>query len=120
MKPCFSKSAGLACAGLVMAMIATHAADPTSVQSASALQAVNAELGTAGSAIIYYTPGEDGYHVVATVQSAEPEPQVIRFTATLTAGQTAEISTPRGLGQPAAVIRIVRDGDQLRIEKPAG
>jgi hypothetical protein len=120
MKPSFMACAGFAaCVGI--AAVAAHAAGPTPVQSTSPLEAVDAALGTVGSATIYYTPAEDGYHVVATVQSAEPESQqVIRFTATLAAGQTAEISTPRGLGQPAAVIRIVRDGDQLRIEAPAG
>ena len=120
MKPALFAYAGFAaCAALAVSMVATHAADPSRFQTTRPLQAVDADLGGAGTATIYYTAAADGYHVVATVQSGEPEgQQVIRFTATLAAGQAAEISTPRGLGKPADVIRVVRDGDQLRIEKP--
>jgi len=120
MKPSLFACAGFAAfAGVAVSMVATYAADPSRFQPNKPLQAVDADLGSAGTATIYYTSAQDGYHVVATLQSGGPEgQQVIRFTTTLAAGQAAEISTPRGLGQPADVIRIVRDGDQLRIEKP--
>jgi hypothetical protein len=74
---------------------------------------------TGASALIYFTPGPDGYRVVTTVQSDDAEaPTVLRFIAILAAGQTTEVSVPQGPGQAPDAIVIRRVGDRLVVEEP--
>jgi len=69
------------------------------------------------SALIYFTPETDGYHVVATVQTDNSEAmKIFRFTAILAAGQSAEVSVPHEAGTAADVIVIKRTGDNLSVE----
>jgi hypothetical protein len=74
---------------------------------------------TGASALIYFTPETDGYHVVATVQSDDTEAMtVFRFTAVLAPGQTTEVSVPHGLGEKPDAIVIRRIGDRLTVDEP--
>jgi hypothetical protein len=74
-------------------------------------------FGTGASALIYYTEGVDGDHVVTTVQSDDTESmKIFRFISILAPGQTAEIPVPRELGQTADTIVIRRVGDRLLVE----
>jgi len=75
------------------------------------MQGKTVDLGTVGG-IVYYTIQPDGYHVVATLGTESP----IRFTATLSPEQAIALSTPRGLGEPAIQVRIMRRGEQLLVE----
>jgi hypothetical protein len=43
--------------------------------------------------ILFYVPGSDGYHVVATASSGERATQ-LRFSATLAPGQSVVFSVP--------------------------
>jgi hypothetical protein len=63
---------------------------------------------------LYYTTGDDGFRVVATLASGEVAP--IRLISTLTPGQSVTLSVPRGLGEPPATLVIWREGDTLRFE----
>src|SRR5215472_12474189 len=73
------------------------------------------DLGTMGG-IVYYTVQPDGYRVVATLGTDTP----VRFIATLTREQSVTLSTPRGVGEPAVEVRIMRRGEQLLVEGGAG
>ena len=73
---------------------------------------------TGASALVYYTEETDGYHVVATVQSEDPEAAtVFRFVTVLTPGQTAKLSVPHALGEAADAIVIRRIGDRLTVDQ---
>jgi hypothetical protein len=72
---------------------------------------------TGASALIYYTEGVDGDHVVTTVQSDDTESmKIFRFISILAPGQTAEISVPHELGQTPDTIVIRRVGNRLLVE----
>ena len=72
---------------------------------------------TGASALIYYTEGADGDHVVSTVQSDDTESmKIFRFISILAPGQTAEISVPHELGQTPDTIVIRRVGNRLLVE----
>ena len=72
---------------------------------------------TGASALIYYTEGVDGDHVVTTVQSDDTRSmKIFRFISILAPGQTAEISVPHELGQTADTIVIRRVGNRLLVE----
>jgi hypothetical protein len=84
------------------------------------LQGFRKEFGAGASALVYYTAERDGHHVVTTVQASEDEgAAVFRFTAVLADGQTSEVSMPRGPGQPAVTLKLIRQGARLRVEEPA-
>jgi hypothetical protein len=75
------------------------------------IEAKSFTLGTT-TGIVYYTVQPTGYRVVATLQSGET-PTVVRFVATLAPEQSVTLSSPRGVGEPAIEVRLVRHGDQL-------
>jgi hypothetical protein len=75
------------------------------------IQGKTIDLGTIGG-IVYYTIQPDGYRVVATLGTESP----VRFIATLSPEQSIFLSTPRGLGQPAMLVRIMRHGEQLLVD----
>jgi hypothetical protein len=62
--------------------------------------------------ILYYLPGGDGYHVVATVNSGE-RATPLRFSATLTPGQSVVFSVPGKIGEPEQRLEVVRTGDRV-------
>ena len=66
---------------------------------------------------VYYTVGEDGYRVVATL-AAGVEGLPIRFISTLHAGQRVVISVPQSVGQPSIDFEIMRNGDVLVVSEP--
>jgi hypothetical protein len=69
------------------------------------------DLGTIDGTV-YYTIQPDGYRVVATLGTESP----VRFIATLSTEQSIILSTPRGLGEPAIRVRIMRHGEQLLVD----
>ncbi len=71
-------------------------------------------LGTV-SGIVYYSPGAGGYRVVATMLDGA-DGTVVRFVATLAPEQSVTLSTPRGAGEPAIEVRLVRHGDGLFLD----
>jgi len=75
------------------------------------IQGKNIDLGAIGG-VVYYTIQPDGYRVVATLRTGSP----VRFIATLSPEQSILLSTPRGLGEPAIQVRIVRHGEQLLVD----
>ncbi|AGT10688.1 hypothetical protein [Paracoccus aminophilus] len=64
----------------------------------------------------YYVETPQGYHLVLTLGAEGASP--LRFETDLAAGQSVELSAPRGVNEPAQSIRITRDGDQLTIAPP--
>jgi len=67
---------------------------------------------------IYYHPTLAGYQVVITAGTADPH-SFVRFVSTLTPGQDAVVSVPRGEGQPALELRLRRVGDRVELQRPA-
>jgi hypothetical protein len=78
------------------------------------IQASTIDLGTAhGTA--YYVPEPNGYHVVATLDTGSSAP--VRFDTTLADGQSAKISVPTGIGQPAFESTFTRAAGRLVVRK---
>ena len=75
------------------------------------LQARNLGLGTVNG-VAYYTVGDAGYRVVATLAAGETGTPV-RFTATLSAGESVFVSVPRGVDEAALSVEIARLGDAV-------
>jgi hypothetical protein len=88
-------------------------------------QAFVTELGADTTAVSYWTSAPDGWHVVTTVDTVAGKDTdaerhaIVRFSATLDAGQSQLISVPAALGQESAVLRIRRLGDQIEMERVA-
>lgn len=64
--------------------------------------------------VLYYVPGGDGYHVVATVSSAD-RATPLRFIATLAEGQSVIFSVPGKIGEPERRLKVARSGDRLLV-----
>ena len=58
--------------------------------------------------VVYYTVTDTGYRVVATFAP-------LRVTATLTPGQSMEISVPNALGKAPTAMLIARTGNMLTL-----
>jgi hypothetical protein len=84
---------------------------------ADGLKPIEGESFTLGAVtgIVYYTEGAAGYRVVATMTDAT-DGTVVRFVATLAPEQSVTLSTPRGAGEPAIEVRLVRHGDKLSVD----
>jgi hypothetical protein len=86
-------------------------------------QGVTTELSGNASAITYWVNEADGWHVVTTVdtvtgQNGETEEHaVVRFASVLLPGQSQLISVPFAVGERQQVLRILRLGDQIEIER---
>ena len=61
---------------------------------------------------LYYVPDREGYRVVATIGSQDRS-MPLRFTATLTQGQSIVFSVPGKMGEPERRLRVVRTGDRV-------
>ena len=78
------------------------------------IQASTIDLGTThGTA--YFVPEPNGYHVIATLDTGASAP--VRFDTTLADGQSAKISVPTGLGQPAFEITFTRAAGRLVVRR---
>ncbi len=100
-------------AGFTLFAAAAHATDLVPTQT------LRYELDEDTSAMIAYSPGLDGYRVVATVQQVtEVENVLLRVTTVLSSGQWADVAVPRLPGEPRAAMRIVRNHDTVRVEAP--
>ncbi|MBS7545986.1 hypothetical protein [Ancylobacter oerskovii] len=105
----------LALAGglLAVAFIAPgFAAEKGSVRAATA-QTIN--IGYVHG-VAYYTPQQDGYHVVATLSVAGGAP--VRVAATLQPEQAVSFSVPGPEGATASVVEIARRGDGVTVTNP--
>jgi hypothetical protein len=95
----------------VLALGATVAAE---AQALKPLEASVLDLGAAhGTA--FYTAEPNGYRVVATLDTGSEKP--IRFGAILAAGQTATVSVPAGVGEPAIEITFVRTDAGIEVRR---
>lgn len=91
------------------------AASPLHAGELSAMAGESIHLG-GFHGVFYYTDENDGYRVIATI--AEGEAGVpVRFSATLTEGQSATISVPGTLGEPDQSLEISRSGDKLTVSE---
>ncbi|RWJ21523.1 MAG: hypothetical protein EOR26_30410 [Mesorhizobium sp.] len=63
---------------------------------------------------VLYTNDNDGYRVIATMADGEAGAPV-RFSATLSEGQSATISVPGKLGEPDQSLEMSRSGDKLTV-----
>ena len=103
----------LGLAGLVGLTCATAA-------RANDLRPIEANVATLGAVTVvtYYTPGPEGFDLVATAQTGEDGDAVpLRFTATLAPGQRAVISVPRAEGEPPLAVEFVRTDDRLEVRE---
>lgn len=65
---------------------------------------------------VYYTAEPNGFRVVATASDMKAaEGGVIRFITMLQDGQTAVVSVPGGVGEPAQELVFARIGDHLSL-----
>jgi hypothetical protein len=104
----------LALMGLVGAA-QSHQLAPIQAHQLAPMQAQSIELGgTTG--VAYYTVGDDGFRVVATLATGEAGAPV-RFIATLTPGQSVVVSVPQALHETASQLEIKRDGDIVTVSE---
>ncbi|MGO4124841.1 hypothetical protein AB4Z01_10580 [Inquilinus sp. YAF38] len=66
---------------------------------------------------VHYQPAASGYETVVTAGTDAPG-SVVRFVSTLAPGQEAVVAVPRGAGQPALELRLLRIGDRLELQRP--
>ncbi|GAB4065766.1 hypothetical protein KHC28_21990 [Ancylobacter sonchi] len=66
--------------------------------------------------IAYYTPQQDGYHVVATLSVGGGAP--IRVAATLQPEQAVSFSVPGPEGAAGGLVEIARRGDSVTVTNP--
>ena len=101
------------CAALALAWLATSGA-----AAASELAPGNGHSLRLGGfdGVLYYTVEPDGYHVVATLASADAP--AIRFVATLAPGQSVTISVPQDVGEPSLDIEVARIGEAVTVSGP--
>ena len=97
--------------GAVFASLATAA----SAQTLAPLHNASIDLGsTRGSA--YYVVAQDGYHVVATLQSGFASTPV-RFNAVLADGQSVSVSIPGPVGTHATEVVFSRTANHLDVRQ---
>ena len=90
------------------------------VARAGDLRPIEANVATLGAVTVvtYYTPGPEGFDLVATAQTGEDGgPVPLRFTATLAPGQRAVISVPRAAGEPPLAVEFARVGDRVEVRE---
>ena len=80
-----------------------------------ALQGGSVELSSVHG-VVYYTDGNDGYRVVATIAASEGG-LPLRLVATLAEGQKIAISVPGKLGEPSETVEFTRFGGKLVVTK---
>ena len=66
--------------------------------------------------VAYYTPQNDGYHVVATLSVAGGAP--VRVAATLKPDQAVSVSVPGAVDTAASIVEIAREGDVVTVTNP--
>ena len=90
------------------------------VSRADELRPIEANVATLGAVTVvtYYTPGPEGFDLVATAQTGADEAAVpLRFTATLAPGQRVVISVPQTVGEPPTMVEFARIGDRLEVRQ---
>ena len=78
------------------------------------IEGKSVDLGTFGG-VAYYTVNPDGYRLVVTLAPRGAQ-TLVRFTTTLAPGQSATVSTPRKLGDPATEVRFQHQGESLFVD----
>src|SRR5262249_35880647 len=99
-----------AVAALIFSVSPAYAGEVTEFQAAT----INLEP---FQGVMYYTRGNDGYHVVATIAEGESGLPV-RFEATLAEAQKMTISVPGKLGEKSRSFEISRVGGKLTVLEP--
>jgi hypothetical protein len=103
--------------GFVAGAATLLVAGAASAASLEPLQGASVTLGTV-TGVVYYTVEADGFRVVATVTTGDGQTP-LRFVATLAPDQSITLSAPRGVGQPAIELQLVRHGDRLVVDDNA-
>ncbi|OWJ63961.1 hypothetical protein [Inquilinus limosus] len=98
---------------LLGAFAATSAAAAEVVPPGAGLTATLGDVNVS----VYYQPAAAGYETVVTAGTDAPG-GVVRFVSTLAPGQEAVVAVPRGTGQPALELRLLRVGDRLELQRP--
>jgi hypothetical protein len=101
---------------LATAMFGAFAARAAAAEEIPPGAGLTATLG-AVNVSVYYQPASAGYETVVTAGTDAPG-SVVRFVSTLAPGQEAVVSVPRGAGQPALELRLLRIGDRLELQRP--
>ncbi len=102
-------AAGVILGALGVASVARAEVVPPDAGLQAVLGAVNVT--------VYYHPVKSGYEVVTTA-STDQSGSTIRFISTLTPGQDATISVPRGVGEPALELHLRRVGNRVEFQRP--
>jgi hypothetical protein len=92
-------------------LIAVVAAGAVQAEELGPMQARSIALGDV-TGVAYYTVGNDGYRVVATVAAGESGTPV-RFVATLASGQKVTVSVPRPAETAPMELEFARLGDAV-------
>ena len=100
-------------AGLLAAMAAIGVAE---AEELVPLQARSITLGEV-TGVAYYTVGENGFEVVATLAAGEAATPM-RFVATLISGQSIIVSVPQAAGEDPLGLEIARRGEVVFISEP--
>ena len=104
---------------ITTALLATLAlAGATHAEELEPLRGKSIELGAA-TGVTYYTVGEDGFRVVATLAAGEAATPV-RLIATLSSGQSVVLSVPQALNETARQVEIKRTGDAITVSDVSG
>jgi hypothetical protein len=104
----------MSCRSLLLAAVATIAVSATlHADPLQPIQAQKIDLG-ALAGVAYYTVEPEGHRLVVTLQVRESDTP-FRFVATLAPGQAVTLSVARNVGEPAAEVRFIRDGEQLSV-----
>lgn len=101
---------------LAAALLGAFAARPAAAEEIPSGTGLSTTLG-AVNVSVYYQPAAAGYETVVTAGTDAPG-GVVRFVSTLAPGQEAVVSVPRGPGQPALELRLLRVGDRLELQRP--
>jgi hypothetical protein len=101
---------------LATALLGAFAARPAAAEVIPPGAGLTATLGEVNVSV-YYQPAAAGYETVVTAGTDVPG-GVVRFVSTLAPGQEAVVSVPRGAGQPALELRLLRVGDRLELQRP--
>ena len=80
------------------------------------LAAQHVSLGTI-EGVAYFSREPDGFRVVTTLTDPGHR-KPFRLVATLTDGQSIQLSVPRGVDEPAEAIELVRHGNALVLQTP--
>jgi hypothetical protein len=97
---------------LATALLGAFAVRPAAAEVIPPGAGLTATLGDVNISV-HYQPAASGYEAGTDAPGG-----VVRFVSTLAPGQEAVVAVPRGAGQPALELRLLRIGDRLELQRP--